>query len=281
MWSSLAKYHRPTSVRDALRLLARTTPRTVPLAGGTRLVVEREPTVEAVVDLSGLDLAFVEQRGHHVRLGAMTTLQTLSTDPTVAALANGMLAEAAHRSAPRAIRNVATLGGTLAAGWPTCELTLALLVLDAQLVIRAQTRRTVSLAAFLSDRARYLSPAGLITEVRSPVPENSGAALAEISRTPRDRSIVNAAALVFRGDGARPGARLALGGVAPDPVRLPAVEAMLSGSALDGDWLTRIAQETSAAVNPPADSRASAEYRREMAGIVATRALREAWQRAQ
>jgi len=279
MWSSLAEYHRPTTVREALRLLARPSPRTVPLAGGTRLVAERDPAVEAVVDLGGLDLAFVEPRGHHLRLGAMTNLQALVTGPKTRTLAHGLLAEAACHNVPRALRNVATLGGTLAAGGPTCELALALLVLDARLVIRARTRRTVSLEAFLSNRAEYLSPASIIVEIRLPMPPTDvGAALAKVSLTPRDRPIANAAAFVSRRNGICHGARLALGGVAPDPIRLPAIEAMLSGSALEDDLLTRMAQATATAINPPADSRASADYRREMAGVVTVRALREAWQ---
>jgi len=281
MWSSLAEYHRPTSMSDALRLLGRPSLRTVPLAGGTWLVAQRDPTIEAVVDLSALSLASIEQRGHHLRLGAMTTLQTLVTYPAAGAMAGGLLAKAAKENALCAVRKVATLGGTLVAGGPTCELALALLVLDARLVICTRTRRTVSLKAFLFNRAEYLPPASIIIEIRLPMPPaDLGAALAEVSLTPRDRPIVNAVALVSRRNGVCHGARLALGGVAPDPIRLPTVEAMLSGSALDDDLLTRVAQEIAAVVSPPADSRASAEYRRKMAGVVAARALREAWQQA-
>ncbi len=281
MLAHLSEYHRPKTVGTALRLLARQSPRTLPLAGGTWLVAERDPTIEAVVDLSALNLAFVEQRGRRLRLGAMTTLQTLIADQQASSLGHGLLAQAARRSAPRAIRNVATLGGTLVAGGATSEVALALLALNAQVVIRTPSRRVVSLDAFLANRIEYLPSAGLIVEVVVPwPPANMGVALAEVSRTPRDRPIVNAAAFVTRIGHVCRVARLALGGVSTDPVRLPVIEAMLSGSGLDGELLAHITHSILAAINPQSDARASAEYRREMAGVVAVRALREAWEQA-
>ncbi len=70
MWSSIVDYRRPRRVGDALHLLARPDRRSVPLAGGTWLIAQRDPTVEAVVDLRALNLAFVERRGRRLRLGA-------------------------------------------------------------------------------------------------------------------------------------------------------------------------------------------------------------------
>lgn len=280
MWSSLVHYHRPATVNTALRLLARKSLRTAPLAGGTWLVAQRDPEIEDVVDLSALNLAYLEQRGQRLRLGAMTNLQSLIASPMINTLANGLLAEAARRHAPRATRNVATLGGTLVAGESISEVLLALLALEAQVVIRTPARQVVSAEAFLDNRSRYLPRTGLIVEVVVPLlSANSGAAFAEISRTPRDRPVVNVAAVVQRKGHACRAARLALGGVALNPIRLPAVEASLSGKRLDDDVLNRIAHDLSAAVRPPSDARASAEYRREMAGVVTARALREAWAR--
>ncbi len=281
MWSSITHYHRPASVNTALRLLARASPRTAALAGGTWLVAQRDPAVRDVVDLSGLRLAYIERRVRRLRLGAMTRLQSLITSPQIHELADGLLAEAARRDAPRAIRNVATLGGTLVAGDSTSEVLLALLALEAQVVIRAPDRRVVSAEAFLGNRTSYLPRSGLVIEIVVPLPSaGSVAAFAEISRTPRDRPIVNAAAVVLRQGSTCRAARLVLGGVAPSPIRLPAVETWLVGKALGDGVLPRLARDVSAAVSPPSDTRASAEYRQAMAGVVVTRALREAWTRA-
>ncbi len=94
MLMHLSEYHRPKTMSATLHLLARQSPRSVPLAGGTWLLAQHDPTNEAVVDLSALKLAFVEQRGHRLRLGAMTTPQTLITDQKVSTLGRGLLAEA-------------------------------------------------------------------------------------------------------------------------------------------------------------------------------------------
>lgn len=118
MWLALQEYHRPASIQGALRLLGRAQPRTVPLAGGTWLVARRDPSIQAVVDLSGLKLAFVAKSAPRLRLGAMTTLQTLAGHPLVREVGGGLLGEASRRSAPLSMRNVAALGGTLVVGEP-------------------------------------------------------------------------------------------------------------------------------------------------------------------
>ena len=280
MWASLREYHRPATIGTALKLLARSAPRTVPLAGGAWLVAQRNPAIEAVVDLSALDLDFVKTRGRRVHLGATTTLQTLATHPTVHTLASGLLAKAAQRSAPYALRNLATLGGTLVVGEPTAETALALLVLEARIVIRNSQRQTVEAEVFLENPPEYLSPSGLIVEIAIPVLEaETGTALAEVSPTPHDRPIVNAAALVSLQGGTIRTARLALGGVAPRPIRLLSVDATLRGKPLDDERLTEVVSLVREVISPPTDGRASAEYRRAMAGVVITRALREAWEK--
>lgn len=281
MWSSLREHHRPKTVNAALNLLARPTPRTVPLAGGVWLVARRDPSIQAVVDLSALKLDFIKARQNHLRIGAMTTLQTLATHPTVRQFAGGLLAEAVQRSAPRNIRNIATLGGTLVISESTSEAALALLILEAYLVIRNPKRQTVGVEAFLENPKEFLSPFGLLLEVAVSEPEGgSGTALVEVSRTPRDRPIVNAAVMVSLRGGGFHVVRLALGGIAPHPIRLPSVEQALRGQVLNEKTVSAVASLVRQAVNPSSDGRASAEYRREMAGVVAIRALREAWEKA-
>lgn len=277
----LSEYHRPANLATALRLLARPTPRTVPLAGGAWLVARRDPSIQAVVDLSGLNLAFVRKSARRMRLGAMTTLQTLVAHPFVRELAGGLLAEAARRSAVLAIRNIATLGGTLVVGDATSAVLLALLALEGRVVIRSPIGREVGLAAFLADRPAYLPPQALVTEVYLPTPPaRAGAALAEISRMPADRPIVNAAAVLQRVGHICRSACLALGGVAPRPIRLPEVEALVTSQRIDDALLAQAAEAVAASVHPLSDARASAEYRREMASVAAVRALRQAWEQA-
>ncbi len=281
MWSSLIEYQQPTTLGAALKLLTRPSPRTIPLAGGVWLVARRDSSIQAVVDLSALGLDFIEARKDRLRLGAMTTLQALATHPSVKYLADGLLAETAQRSALLPIRNRATLGGTLVVGESTSEIVLSLLILEARLVIRSPQRRMVSVEAFLENPKEHLPPSSLIVEIVVPHPETgSRAALAEVSRTPRGRPIINAAALVSRQGDVIRAARLVLGGVAARSIRLPSVEAALRGQSLNEEKLSEAAALVRDAISPQSDERASAEYRREMAGVAAVRALRQAWAQA-
>jgi len=281
MLTQLSEYHRPGKMSQALRLLARRDVVMAPLAGGTWLVAQRDPAIQAVVDLSALGLDFVKASARRLRLGAMLTLQAVSAHPTITiqGWADGLLSQAAVRTAPRPIRNMATIGGTLAVGEPTAPVNLALLALGAEVTIRMPAARSVPLHVLFADRSTYLPPHALLTEIALPqLPAHPGTAYAAVSRTPHGQPIVNAAAVVTRADQSCHHARLALGGVAPYPLRVSGVEALLLGRQIDEPLLANVANAILEAVDPPADSRASADYRREMAAVVGVRALREAWE---
>jgi len=278
---SLKGYYRPRTEWQALRLIRRFEPHAAALAGGTRLVAERNPTINILVDLSALKLDYIEIRRRRVYIGALTRLQSIARHPQLKALAGGLLAQAAQSNAPLPIRNLATLGGTLAVSEATSELALALLVLEAQVVLRTSDRSVVSLADFLARREEYLFAPGLIIETRVTLPQaGSGVALADVRLTQGDRPIVNAAALVYRKGNILQSARLAVGGVTPVPIRLPELETRLAGDYLEEATLERVSLEIESSLNPPSDRRTSAEYRRAMAGITVARALRQAWERA-
>jgi CO/xanthine dehydrogenase FAD-binding subunit len=133
MLQKLVEYHWSEHIEDALLLLGRLDVKTVPLAGGTYLLGLNDDTIQAVVDLRDLDLAYISDDAKGLHLGAMTTLQTLADSPLLKEFASGLLAQSALVSASsRLIRNCATLGGTLGAG-PTSQADLwtALVALDA------------------------------------------------------------------------------------------------------------------------------------------------------
>src|SRR5579884_2064899 len=113
MLLKLVEYHWVESIEDALLLLARLDTRTVPLAGGTYLLGHRDDSIQAVVDLRDLGLAYISEDARGIHIGAMTTLQSMADAPLLKELATGVLAQAAHASSSsRLIRNCATIGGT-------------------------------------------------------------------------------------------------------------------------------------------------------------------------
>jgi CO/xanthine dehydrogenase FAD-binding subunit len=103
---NLKEIHKPTTIADALKWLQQ--PNTVVLAGGTQLIADKRRDVNAVVDLSALGLAYIRESDGAIVIGATTTLTTLAESPILRALANGIVAQAAHRSASSILRNQAT-----------------------------------------------------------------------------------------------------------------------------------------------------------------------------
>ncbi len=242
----LHAYHRPTTLDDALSLLQRQNMRLAPLAGGTRLVPALETRqrrdIDGVVDLAQLGLDHIHAGGDGLHLGAMVRLADLMAHPVAGALAGGILRRAASFEGPVNLRNMATVGGCVAAAEPDSELYAALLALDARVTLRdADGERTISLADFQGPGR------GLILTVHLPQVDDFRSGHARVARTPKDRPIV--AAVAVANDQVE---RVALCGVAPRPI--------LAGEPLE----------------PPDDCNGSAAYRRAMAQVMAGRALAEA-----
>jgi CO/xanthine dehydrogenase FAD-binding subunit len=129
---TIIEYHRPQKIEEVLKLLARPSPQTYPLAGGSAL---NRPSAEsfAVVDLQELRLDTVERRGNILQLGATLTLQTLLELPDLPPA----LQEVIQHEASYNLRQVATVAGTLIAAGGRSPFTTALLALDAALIWRA------------------------------------------------------------------------------------------------------------------------------------------------
>jgi CO/xanthine dehydrogenase FAD-binding subunit len=279
MLINLKHYHRPRDLQNALYLLRRPEPHTVPLAGGSALVGSDDRNVEAVVDLQSLGLRYIsgEPDAQTVLLGAMATLADVCGSAAVRSLYGGILAEAAHRSAASVLRHQATVGGTVAVGAPADEFLVALLACDAQVTAYAPVAIHLSLGEFLARREELRAAHALITEVALGRPRGeTRTAMQRVARTRADSPIVCAAAvLTFDGETCI-GGRLALGGVADTVLRLPEVEAMLAGQPLGPAVIEAIAEKVSGLVDPRGDFRGSASYRKAMAGLLSARALETA-----
>ncbi|HQA68106.1 MAG TPA: FAD binding domain-containing protein [Aggregatilineales bacterium] len=262
MLYNLREYHRPRDLDEALRLLQRPEIRTVPLAGGTDLVGQRNPDVEAVVDLSELGLDTIHTEDGVLRLGAMVRLQTIVEQ--LGDAFGGLLAEAAHRMAGWNIRNVATIGGTLAAGKVDSPLGVALAALGAEMAVTGQDE----LIPWPGVPAGGLQ-GRLITAVELRLAEGKvGTAYEQVARTPVDQPIVSAAAVVREVEGGTLSIRVAVGGLLASGLKL--LDFDIQWPDLSGlDALT-------ADINPAdvkSDYLGRPDYRLAIAPVVARRAL--------
>jgi carbon-monoxide dehydrogenase medium subunit len=275
MFDAVEAFYRPGTVREALRLLQDGKNRARVVAGGTDLVVQGDRSIRFLIDITHAGLSYIRRRGKACVIGATTSMAELEGSPVIRALADGIVARAAATCGSVQIRNRATLGGNLANGSPAADTASPLLVLDAEVVLAdARGRRKIPLAEFYSGLRRTKA---LIVEVALPAPPRGGRwSFQKLGRTESDISVVNAAAgLQLDSQGRVKWARIALGAVAPTPIRAVNAEKLLVGRKVDESALAEVCNEVARQVRPITDVRASAEYRRETVRVLVRRALEE------
>jgi carbon-monoxide dehydrogenase medium subunit len=275
MFDRVEAFYRPGTVGEAVRLLQSGKNRARVVAGGTDLVVEGDRSIRFLVDITHAGLSYIRRRGKACVIGATTTMAAIENSPAIRALADGILARAAATCGSVQIRNMATLGGNLANGSPAADTAAPLLVLDAEVVLAdARGRRKVPLTAFYSGLEKTKA---LIVEVAIPAPPRGGRwSFRKLGRTESDISLVNAAAgLQLDSKGHAKWARIAVGAVAPTPIRAVNAEKLLVGRKVDQSTLAEVCDEVAREVRPISDVRASAEYRRETVRVLVRRALEE------
>jgi CO/xanthine dehydrogenase FAD-binding subunit len=247
----ITAYHRPQTLDEALTLLSQ--PNILPLGGGTLL---SKPTTDSVqvVDLQLLGLDSLIKKGNDLDLGATLTLQALLESEECPET----LKTAIKLEAPLNIRNTATVAGTLVACDGRSTFVTALLAMDAKITFNSLPRTDGSLSSSVLGLGEFLPlrPRGLITSITIPI--NTKFAFEFVSRTPADKPIVCAALTQWNSGRTR----LALGGYAKSP--------MLAMDGTEADGLEVAAKNAYHEAN---DDWASAEYRMDVAAVLAKRCL--------
>lgn len=263
-------FYQPSTLDEALELKARLGPTARFLAGGTDLVVgmqKRRLTLDTVIDLSRLtELCYVRDDGRTVTLGAGCTHAMVEQGPVRA------LADSARQVGGPQIRNRGTIGGQLGTASPAGDVSVGLLALDATVELASvRGTRTVPLSDFfVSVGKTVLAHDELILSISFEHPLKS--AFAKIGkRNSVAISLVMAAAAIAP-DGSP---RIAVGSSAPTPLRLHQTEAFLLAEGLSEASLVAAGELARAEVSPITDHRASGDYRRDVAGVLVTRLLRD------
>lgn len=286
-----AEYYRPTSMEEAIGLLAGRPGRCRVLAGGTDLLVQRPAGVEALVDLAGLGLGGIEADEGRVRIGAAVTVSQLERAETLTRHPCWrILAEAASQLGTPGVRNRATIGGNLCNGSPAADLAVALLALDAEVkVVGPGGVRRIPVASFFRGVNRTaLEPGEMVTAVEIPMGQAGagaagGAAGAFLKLRRHQSSVdiatVNVGAVVGIDEGAITSARVALGAVGETPFESEGAAAAVVGREPSDEAFRAAGAAAAAEARPITDIRASADYRRDMIGVLVRRALEEAVRR--
>lgn len=286
------EYHGPTSLDEAITLLREHGESARPLAGGTDLVVQMKEgatkfplpshivSLLRVAELGGIE--FSESEG--LRIGAGATMMEVAQSPIIreryTAIAEGAALVGSYQT-----MNMATVGGNLCNAAPSADIAPPLLAFETEAVIVGQgERRSLPVAEFLVGPGKTVLRADeLLAEVRVPVPPaDTGSAYAR--HTPRkqmDIAVVGVGAVLTLASNKVERARIALGAVAPTPVRARQAEAALEGQPASDEALARAAEAAAGECSPITDVRGSAEFRRHIVRVTTERILREAARRAE
>ena len=281
-------YQKVYSLQDALDAASASKGISLFMAGGTDLLVQiKEGKIrpQCVIDVKGIhEMDGLATSGDEFSIGALTSIRTLETSPSALEKVP-LLAQAAAKLGSVQVRHRATIGGNLCNASPSAETAPALLALDAQAVICGKTgTRVVELADFfLGPGATVLGAGEMLTHLKIPLTRNrQGSVYYKLStRKAMDLAFVGVAVLLELDRGGQISkARIALGAVAPTPIRVPSAEKLLEGRVLDLDAARESAELAAQSCKPISDLRASAEYRREMVRELCQQGLLTAYRQA-
>jgi aerobic carbon-monoxide dehydrogenase medium subunit len=279
-------YHRPSSLAEAVHLFATLGDGARPLAGGHSLIPMmklRMATPEHLVDLAGIaDLKGICEEAGRILIGATTTQAELIRSDLLATRLP-ILHETALQIADPQIRSKGTLGGNVANGDPGNDMPALMQCLDATYILTGPDGdRPVPARAFY--QAAYftaIGPGEILSAVSIPMPPaGHGYAYEKLKRKVGDYATAAAAVILTLEDGRVSAASIALTNVAPTPLHAAEASALVLGSTLDAATVKRAAAAAMAITDPATDGRGTAEYRRAVAGVMVTRALARAADRA-
>jgi carbon-monoxide dehydrogenase medium subunit len=274
------------TIDEALDQLARHGDEAKVLAGGQSLVPlmnMRLARPAVIIDINRIDaLGYLREDNGVLRVGALTRQRAAERSPLVAERCP-LLRDALHLVGHVQIRNRGTIGGSIAHADPAAELTAILAALDGEVTVRS-ARGTRVIAApdlFISYLTTSLDPRELLVEVRIPaLPRDAGWSWMELARRHGDFALAGVGIVLAARRGVVAEARIGLIGVGPTPVRAAQAERVLIGQTPSEALWAEAAEAVRAAVTPDGDIHASAEYRKHVSGVLAQRALREAYSRA-
>jgi len=283
------EYFAPKTVEEALTLLSQYKEESKVIAGGQSLLILMRQGLVApkyLIDIKGVSsldyLHFNAKEG--LRIGALTSHWTIETSQVIR---NGfsVLAEMEKRLASVQTRSWGTIGGNLCHGDPAGDPAPVLIALNAKIKMTSlKGDRAVAVEDFSTDYFETaLKPDEILTEIQVPNPlPHTGTAYTKFTKRVGDMAIVGTAVSVTLNpkDGTCQDSRIALGAVAPVPMRAREAERVLLGKQLTDELLEEAGQVASQEASPVSDIHASEEYKRELVKVLVRQTAKEALKRA-
>jgi len=266
---------KPVTLEEALRL--KTEHRDYKfMAGGTEVNAKGYPgtpeNIAGIISLSKLGLNKIEKENNRLIVSAMVTLQELIDSPALEAPFD-ILKTGASNVINRNIRNMATVGGNIAACKSCSDIIPVLLVTDALLEVYTLKgeKKEIPVEDYINSKRDCL-----ITKIIIPYHKNFYTAISRYTRASNDLALINVCMGLEIIDGLCKDARLAIGGVAATPVRIRETEKFLSGREIKGnlqDFSPDLRRHVESHIHPIDDLRGKGWFKREMAGGLVLEAL--------
>ncbi|MDP7009302.1 MAG: xanthine dehydrogenase family protein subunit M [Phycisphaerales bacterium] len=278
--------HKPNTLNDAFAILSEHGSDAAILAGGTDLLVDlrvQRRDEHHLVSLAEIDaVRGITKTETGVCIGAATTLNDLLQSDLIQTNYPAMI-EAAEVMGSNQIRNTGTIGGNIASAVPSADLPPVLLVLGAEVVIAGQNgERAVPICEFFQGvRKTCVAIGEIVKSISLPTPIGSAVYERFDLRQGNSLAVAAVAANITMDGGTITDAKVALGAVAPIPEIVEGVNDILTGNSCNDTLLHEVAGIAIEASNPITDLRGSAEYRRELVGILTIRAIKRAVEAAQ
>ncbi len=271
-------YVKPSSVEEALAVLAQSGDDAKILAGGQSLIPVlrlRMATPSVLIDLGGISaLRGIREDGDSIAIGAMTSYHDIIRDDLIAEHVT-LLGQATATVADNQVRHRGTLGGSLAHADPAGDLGGVALALDAEMVLAGQSgTRTVGAAEFFVDYfTTALDEGEILTEIRFPRYTGWGSHYEKFNRTAQAWSMVAIAAAIRTEGGTIAEARVGLTNMGTTPIRATGVEQALIGQAPTAEAVRAAAERVTEGTSAPSDADAAADYREHLAKVLTGRAV--------
>jgi carbon-monoxide dehydrogenase medium subunit len=282
------EYQRASSVEEALQLLSKEGDNAKILAGGQSLIPLLKLRIleppKYLIDISKIGaLNYITKSDSHIRIGALTTHHDLEISEVIRRYCPSLW-DAAYVLGDPLIRNRGTIGGALTHHDPAGDYPAVLVSLGAMISLRnKKDKRDVRAEDFFLDYfTTDIEPDELLYEIKLPVLEKrQGSAYLKMERVVGDFAIVGAAAFVeLESNDCATEVRIALSAVGNKPVSPEGVTKKLIGTKLEGSVVREACEEVRDQISPPSDIRGSSEYRKDMAVVLAARAIDDAARRA-
>lgn len=280
------EYYEPKTLEEAASLLTRFGKKAAILSGGTDLLVLMKKRVRQPEHL--INIMKIPNLNHikydnkdGLRMGCSVTIRAIEKSEIIREKCP-ILSEAAYNLGSVQIRNMATLGSNLCRASPSSEMAPPLLVLNANArIFGSSSERVVPLQEFfVGPSVTVLKPEELLVQIQTPcLPAHAGTAFLKIARTSMDLAKVNVAVSLTLSNGTFEDAKIALGAVAPTPMRARKAEEILRGKKPEEGTIAEAAEVAAEEAKPINDIRSTASYRGEVIKVLVRLAVKKALKR--